>query len=151
MLTPSLQKNDSKARIFIYTVSVIVFAAVVVLSKVKLELDLPFNVHVFAMINAIINSAVAILLVAGLASIKMKKQLLHKKIMITAILLSVLFLLSYIAHHLLAGETKFGDLDHDGILSETEKMQAGSAVDTYSFGRDHLTFYTLYRLPGAYR
>jgi putative membrane protein len=131
MLTPSLQKNDSKARIFIYTVSVIVFAAVVVLSKVKLELDLPFNVHVFAMINAIINSAVAILLVAGLASIKMKKQLLHKKIMITAILLSVLFLLSYIAHHLLAGETKFGDLDHDGILSETEKMQAGSARIIY--------------------
>jgi putative membrane protein len=131
MLTPSLQKNDSKARIFIYTVSVIVFAAVVVLSKVKLELDLPFNVHVFAMINAIINSAVAILLVAGLASIKMKNQLLHKKIMITAILLSVLFLLSYIAHHLLAGETKFGDLDHNGLLSDDEKLQVGSVRIIY--------------------
>ena len=131
MLTPSLQKNDSKARIFIYTVSVIVFAAVVVLSKVKLELDLPFNVHVFAMVNALINSAVAILLVAGLASIKMKKQLLHKKIMITAILLSVLFLLSYIAHHLLAGETKFGDLDHNGILSDDEKLQVGSVRMIY--------------------
>ena len=131
MLTPSLQKNDSKARIFIYTVSVIVFAAVVVLRKVKLELDLPFNVHVFAMVNAIINSAVAILLVAGLASIKMKKQLLHKKIMITAILLSVLFLLSYIAHHRLAGETKFGDLDHNGILSDDEKLQVGSVRIIY--------------------
>jgi putative membrane protein len=131
MLTPSLQKNDSKARIFIYTVSVIVFAAVVVLSKVKLELDLPFNVHVFAMVNALINSAVAILLVAGLASIKMKKQLLHKKVMITAILLSVLFLLSYIAHHLLAGETKFGDLDHNGILSDDEKLQVGSVRIIY--------------------
>lgn len=131
MLTPSLQKNDSKARIFIYTVSVIVFAAVVILSKVKLELDLPFNVHVFAMVNAIINSAVAILLVAGLASIKMKKQLLHKKIMITAILLSVLFLLSYIAHHLLAGETKFGDLDHNGLLSDDEKLQVGSVRIIY--------------------
>ena len=131
MLTPSLQKNDSKARIFIYTVSVIVFAAIVVLSKVKLELDLPFNVHVFAMVNALINSAVAILLVAGLASIKMKKQLLHKKIMISAILLSVLFLLSYIAHHLLAGETKFGDLDHNGILSDDEKLQVGSVRIIY--------------------
>ncbi|HPH84945.1 MAG TPA: DUF420 domain-containing protein [Ferruginibacter sp.] len=131
MLTPSLQKNDSKARVFIYTVSVIVFAAVVILSKVKLEMELPFNVHVFAMINAIINSAVAILLVAGLASIKMKKQLLHKKIMITAILLSVLFLLSYIAHHLLAGETKFGDLDHNGILSDDEKLQVGSVRMIY--------------------
>jgi putative membrane protein len=51
---------------------------------------------------------VAVLLVAGIMTAKQKKYALHKQIMSTAIILSVLFLLSYIAHHLLTDETKFG-------------------------------------------
>ena len=129
----SISKNDKKAKLLIYTVSVVVFAAVVVLSKFKLNIDLGFDVHVFALINAILNSMVSILLIAGLLMAKQKKYEWHKKIMLTAILLSVLFLVSYIAHHLLAGETKFGDLDHDGLLSDQEKLQAGSLRMVYYF------------------
>lgn len=125
LLEPSLKKNDFKAKVFIYTVSVIVFVAVAVLTKVKLELQLPFDVHVFALANAVINSMVALLLLAGLVTVKNKNYILHKKIMLTAIFLSVLFLVSYIAHHLLAGDTKFGDINHDGILSHEEKLSAG--------------------------
>ena len=125
MLEATFVKNDRKARIVIFSVSTIVFAAVVLLSKFKLRVDLGFDVHVFARANAIINTLVSILLVAGLVAVKQGKYLLHKKIMMTAIGLSFLFLLSYIAHHLLAGETKFGDLNHDGILSDDEKQQAG--------------------------
>lgn len=131
MLQPVLQKNDRKARIFIFIVSFIVFAAVVILSRVKLELNLPFNVHVFATANALINSLVTICLLAGLLAVKKKKFVLHKKIMLTAIFLSVLFLVSYIAHHLLAGETKFGDINHDGILSMDEKLNAGTMRVVY--------------------
>ena len=126
MLQPSLKKNDGQAKIFIWTVSIIVFVAVAVLSRVKLSLDFPFNVHVFATFNAVINSIVAILLVAGLITAKNKSYVTHKKIMITAIVFSVLFLLSYICHHLFAGETKYGDLDHDGVLSLNETAMAGS-------------------------
>jgi putative membrane protein len=126
MLQPTLEKNDHKAKIFIWSVSIIVFLAVIVLSKYKLEVNLPFNVHLFATINAVINSLVSILLVAGLISIKSKNYLLHKKVMLTAITLSILFLVSYICHHLLAGETKYGDIDHDGIVSLNEKMAVGS-------------------------
>ena len=127
MLQPTLVKNDSKAKVLIWTVSIIVFVAVVILSKVKLVLDLPFNVHVFATINAVINSMVAVLLVAGLFTAKSKNYATHKKIMLSAIVLSVLFLVSYICHHLLAGETKYGDLNHDGVLSMNETAMAGSA------------------------
>jgi putative membrane protein len=127
MLQPSLVKDDRKAKILIWTVSIVVFVAVVVLSKVKLVLNLPFNVHVFATINAVINSMVAVLLVAGLITAKNKNYLIHKKIMLSAIILSVLFLVSYICHHLLAGETKYGDLNHDGVLSLNETVMAGSA------------------------
>ena len=51
--------------------------------------------------------------------------------MLTAIVLSVLFLISYIGHHLLAGDTKFGDSDHDGILSDAEKLQVGGLRTFY--------------------
>jgi putative membrane protein len=108
MLTPLFKKDDSKAKILIYTISIVVFAAVVILNKIQLSIDLPFSPHVFATASAIINSLVAILLLAGLITAKQKNYLLHKKIMLAAIVLSVLFLLSYIAHHLLAAETKFG-------------------------------------------
>lgn len=108
MLKPVLERNDKKANLLITVVSVVVFAAVVILNRIQLELDLPFDPHVFATISAGINSIVAILLIMGLVTVKQKNYALHKKIMLMAIVLSVLFLLSYIAHHLLAGETKFG-------------------------------------------
>ena len=128
---PSLQKNDKQAKILIWIVSIVVFAAVAFLSKFKLQLDLGFNVHVFALVNAIINSTVAVLLIAGLITAKQKKYELHKKIMLIAIVLSVLFLVSYICHHLFAGETIYGDINHDGILSADEKALAGTARTIY--------------------
>lgn len=133
MLQPSLTKNDKKAKLLIYTVSFVVFAAVVFLSKYKLNINLGFDVHVFAKTNAIINSVVAVLLLAGLFTAKQKKYELHKKIMLSAISLSVLFLISYIAHHLLAGDTKYGDINHDGILSIDEKTLAGNLRLVYYF------------------
>lgn len=133
MLKASFKKNDKKAKLFIYTVSLIVFATVVMLSRYKLQVDIGFDVHLFATANAVLNSLVSILLVAGLLSIKQKKYELHKKIMLSAIILSMLFLISYICHHLLAGETKFGDIDHNGILSIEEKDAVGSIRLFYYF------------------
>jgi len=108
MLAPVWKKNDAKARVLIFTFSAIVFAAVVILGRIQLKVDLGFDVHVFAKANAVINSLVAVLLLGGLFSVKSKNYLLHKRMMMTAMLLSVLFLVSYIAHHLFAGETAFG-------------------------------------------
>ena len=126
MLNPVLKKNDKKAGWLIITFSIIVFSAVVLLSKIKLDVDLGFDVHIFALLNSLINSVVAVLLLLALLAVKKKKYETHKKLMLTAMLLSILFLVSYICHHLLAGDTRFGDIDHDGILSEAEKTTAGS-------------------------
>ena len=108
MLPAVWKKNDARARVLIIAVSVIVFAAIVALGKIKLAVHLGFDEHIFARINAAINSAVSLLLLSGLIAVKNKKYLLHKRIMITAIILSSLFLVSYICHHLFTGETKFG-------------------------------------------
>lgn len=131
MLTAVWKKNDTKAKWLILGFSAVVFIAVVVLGRVKLEADLGFDVHLFAKANAIINSLVAVLLLLALLVVKNKKWALHRNIMIAAMLLSVLFLLSYICHHLFAGETKFGDLDHNGLLDEAEKAAVGSSRMVY--------------------
>lgn len=103
-----IQKNDGLAKGLIWAVSFVVFAVVVILGRVKLEVDLGFDVHVFAAINAVINSIVAILLVLGLIAAKKGQYERHRRTMMGAILLSLVFLLFYIAHHLLAGDTRFG-------------------------------------------
>lgn len=133
MLQASLTKNDKKASWLIGIFSVIVFTAVVLLGRVKLELDLGFDVHIFATINAFINSAIAVLLVAALWAVKNKNYQLHRKLMMVALVLSILFLVSYIAHHLLAGEARFGDSNHDGLVSDEEKLQAGTIRMVYYF------------------
>ena len=130
-LKPMLPKNERQARTLILTVSVIVFIAVALLAKIKVNLDLPFDIHIFATINAIINSVVAVMLVGGLIAIKAKAPVLHRNFMMTAIILSFFFLLAYIAHHLLAGETRFGDANFDGLVDATELAAVGSMRMVY--------------------
>ncbi len=108
MLAPVFQKNDNKAKWLIGIFSFVVFAAIVTLGAVKVNADLGFNPHVFAKINAVINTLVTLLLAAALVAIKLKKIELHKRLMLTAMVLSILFLVSYICHHLFAGDTKYG-------------------------------------------
>ena len=108
MLEASIKKNDKRANVLIIIFSVIVFVAVVFLSRIKLEVELPFNVHLFAKINAVINSMVSFLLLVGLLAVKRGNYRLHKKVMMTAMVLSLLFLVSYICHHLFSDSTSYG-------------------------------------------
>lgn len=108
MLEPILRKNDPLARLLIIVTSIIVFAAIVMLGRVQVPVGGAFDVHVFAKINAVINTIVSLLLIGGLVTARQRNFRLHKRIMMTAMILSVMFLLSYICHHLFAGDTKFG-------------------------------------------
>jgi putative membrane protein len=133
MLPPSLSTNDKKARWLIGIFSVVVFALITVLSRVKLDVDLGFNVHIFAMINAVLNTIIAVLLLAALWAVKSRQYLLHKRLMMIALILSIMFLVSYIAHHLLAGEARYGDANHDGIVSPDEIQLVGNTRMIYFF------------------
>ena len=92
MLDAVWKKNDKKAKTLIILFSVVVFLAVTALSRIKVEVDLGFDLHLFAKANAIMNGCVAVLLVAALIAVKNKKYLVHKRMMITARILSIPFL-----------------------------------------------------------
>jgi putative membrane protein len=131
MLEPVLKKNDKLAYILIGVFSAVVLAVVTFLSKFTLDVELPFDKHIFALINAVLNTGVAILLVTGLVAIKQKNYSLHKSLMMTAMIFSLLFLVTYIAHHLLAGEAKFGDANFDGVVDDAEKALLGNTRPFY--------------------
>jgi putative membrane protein len=128
-----MKKNDKKAHWLIWIFSVIVFLLITILDRVTVSSDLGFDPHIFAFLSACVNSTVSVLLIVALILVKQKKFTAHKKVMLFTMALSVLFLVFYIAHHLFTGETKYGDLDHNGVLSNEEKSLAGSLRYVYYF------------------
>ena len=130
---PTCKKNDTAARVIIFTLSVLAFVGMLLLSNTTFKVSLPFDVHLFALVNATINSFVAILLIVALIMVKQKKYEWHRRLMLAAIVLSVLFLISYVAHHLFSAQVRSGDTNFDGILSAEEKLAAGSLRGIYFF------------------
>ncbi len=129
-----IKKNDKLANILIGTVSAVVLIVVVLLGRLEaVPFPFDFDVHIFALINAIINSIVSILLVVGLIYAKNKKFVLHKKTMMAAIIFSVIFLVFYIGHHLFAGDTYFGDINKDGVVTEAEKALTSTGVRIFYY------------------
>lgn len=126
-----LERNDKKARVLIVSFSALIFVLVTALERVTLNVELGFDPHLFALISASINSLVSVLLVAGMITAKQGVYTVHRNIMLTAIVLSVFFLVTYIAHHLFAGSTLYGDFDKNGVVDEAEKLRAGGLRTLY--------------------
>jgi len=99
----------------------------------QVKVDFGFNTHSLPLFHAILNSSTAILLLASLYFIKKKQIVAHKRANLTAVVLSSIFLVSYVIYHASNPSTKFGDLNHDGILSDAEKVQAGTLRYVYYF------------------
>ena len=84
--------------------------------------DLSFLPPIYAGFNA----TTAVLLVLALLAVKQNKIELHRLLVRLALLLSLLFLVCYVAYHLTSETTYFGDLNHDGKLDGVEIAFAGN-------------------------
>jgi putative membrane protein len=96
---------EKKYKPWVVAVSIIVPLAVALLFSVKIE---GYNTSFLPPIYAAINAVTAVLLIAGVFAIKNKKIALHKKLMSTAIIFSVLFLVLYIIYHSTSDSTPYG-------------------------------------------
>jgi putative membrane protein len=107
-----LEKKFSK---FIVAVSILIPVVVAILFSVKLK-DFGYNVEPLSFlppIYAAINGITAVVLIAGVLAIKNGNRKLHERLMTTAIVLSVAFLVMYVAYHMTTDSTKFGG---EGII-----------------------------------
>ena len=110
----------------IIIISIAIPAAVAIILLVPgIKLDFGFNTHALPLFHAILNSTTAILLLASLYFIKNGHRRAHKTANLIAVALSTIFLVSYVIYHSSNPSVKFGDINHDGILSDDEKLQAG--------------------------
>lgn len=101
-----------------YVLTFVVLVLVGLMRRYKLDIGVDFSF--LPPFHASLNALTAIVLLVALYFIKAKNMELHKIFMLTALGLSVLFLLSYVAYHFTTPETIFGDLNHDGILDSEE-------------------------------
>jgi putative membrane protein len=113
---------------FVAAVSVFVFLVVLVLNRhlIPAPATIPSFIVYLPKLNAILNGTCSILLLISLYFIKQGNITVHKRINILTFCLSSIFLVSYIVFHYLNPETKFGDLNGDGVLSSEELAAVGS-------------------------
>jgi putative membrane protein len=116
------KQNDKTVFKLVLGVSALICLVVVVLNQKLIPVPdtFPSFIYKLPLLNAFLNGSCSVLLIASLWAIKKRNIELHKKLNLTAFLLSSLFLISYVTAHYFIPDTKFGDVDHNGVLEEIE-------------------------------
>ncbi|MEI6019594.1 MAG: DUF420 domain-containing protein [Bacteroidota bacterium] len=125
--------NEKLVKRIIYFTTVAICAVVVTLNQkwIPHPDSFPHFIYQLPMLNAILNGSCSVLLILSLFAIKKRQIALHKKLNLTAFVLSALFLLSYVTAHYFIPDTKFGDVDHDGLMSAIESANVSSIKPIY--------------------
>jgi len=97
------------------------------------EMEAGFDVRMLPLFHAVLNSTTAVLLMASLYFIRNGHVHAHKVANLMAVILSALFLVSYVTYHFFTESTRFGDVNHDGLVDAVEKAMVGSSRYVYYF------------------
>ena len=101
-MSKSIDKN--KARLIITVTSIVIPLVVALLFNVKLEVSLPvFLPPIYATINAL----TALVLIVAVRSVIKGNRDLHQKLMTFAMILSLLFLVMYVLHHMTSDSVRY--------------------------------------------
>lgn len=117
------KQNDKTVFKIVLSVSILVCLIVVILNQKLIPVpdSFPSFIYKLPLVNAIINGTCSVLLVFSLLAIKKRNIDLHKKLNLTAFVLSALFIISYVTAHYFIPDTIFGDVDHNHVLDDTER------------------------------
>jgi putative membrane protein len=130
LLTVSNEKN---VKFIIYIITAVICLAVTALNQKWIPHPTTFPEFIYKLptLNAVLNGSCTILLLFSLWAIKKRNIQLHKKLNITAFVFSSLFLVSYVTAHYFIPDTKYGDVDHDGIMSAAESAAVSGMKPVY--------------------
>lgn len=127
------KQNDKTVFKIVLAVSALICVVVVVLNQKLIPVpdEFPAFIYKLPMLNAFLNGSCSVLLIASLWAIKKRNISLHKKLNLTAFLVSSLFLISYVTAHYFIPDTKFGDVNHNEILEQSELAMVSSIRPVY--------------------
>jgi putative membrane protein len=125
--------SEKSIKLTVYITTLAVTGLVIVLNQkwIPHPDTFPNLIYSLPKLNAFLNGSCTILLIFSLWAIKNKNIALHKKLNLTAFAFSTLFLLSYVTAHYFIPDTKYGDVDHDGLMSVAESTAVSSIKPTY--------------------
>ena len=112
---------EKKLNVAAWIITVVVLGLVGMMRRIKITMPEGLDLGFLPPFHATLNALTAVVLLIAFYYIKQKKVQQHRNAIYVAIVLSVLFLLSYVAYHFTTPETLFGDINHDGVLDELEK------------------------------
>jgi putative membrane protein len=95
-----------KKAIVVFTI--VVYGLVMVLHEIDFNIETPSFAYYLPKFHAFLNGSTFVALIMALVFIKKGDVKSHKKMTTTAMLLSVVFLLSYVVYHTLAKSTPYG-------------------------------------------
>lgn len=105
-------ENERNIKRFIWTMAVVIPVAVALLFLIppveNLSDDVKASLYILPKLNAIFNGIAFLSLIGAFVAIKNKNIKVHRAFTTTALILSMLFLVSYVAFHLTTESTKFG-------------------------------------------
>ena len=105
-------ENERNIKRFIWTMAVVIPAAVALLFLIppveNLSDEVKASLYVLPKLNALFNGTAFLCLIGAFVAIKNKNIKVHRAFNTTALILSMLFLVSYVAFHLTTESTKFG-------------------------------------------
>ena len=127
-----MKERNVTVPIIVISIAIPVAVAVIILIP-GIKINFGFETRSLPLFHALLNSTTAILLLASLYFIRHGQVRAHKRANWTAVVLSTIFLVSYVIYHAANPSTRFGDLNHDGLLSDAEKAQAGTLRYVYYF------------------
>lgn len=128
---PPQEALSRKLGIAAWILSAAVLLLVVAMQKIKLPLPEGWSTAFLPPVHAVLNSLVAVSLVAAIIAVKQGKIAIHRSFIFAAMTFSVAFLLCYVAYHITSADVKFGDVNRDGLVSTAEKITAGSTRTAY--------------------
>ncbi len=130
-----LKTPNTKSAKILNIIAWIVTAVVLLLVSLMREVSLPlpegWDLSFLPLFHSILNGLTAVTLIVALALVKQRKFKAHRAAMTVAIVLSAMFLLSYVAYHFTHSSTIYGDFNKDGILDEIERAQVGGRRTAY--------------------
>ena len=95
-------------RRIIIALSILIPIVVAVLYMLPKNFDVGEEIYYLPLFNAIVNATTSLVLVFAYVAIRKGNRELHKKLMFSALILSALFLISYVSYHSMAESTVFG-------------------------------------------
>jgi len=129
----SVSEKKFKTITWIFTAIVFLLVLIIKTPGIPKPSQTPEWIYILPLFHAILNGTCFLILIASFLSIRKKNVELHRKLNTAAMVLSFIFLISYVIFHILAPETLYGDLNKNHIIEAEELNQLVFPRSIYLF------------------